>query len=84
MIKKIEFRCTPEQAKDTFYLKNRIRKELNLSNLKFDFKWSRRSIDARRRKIKFNCVFDVNINGFGFKKQNLFSPKNVSKSKTCQ
>ena len=82
MIKKVEFRCTPEEAKDSLYLKGRIKKELNLSNEIFNFKWSRRSIDARRKKIKFNCVFDVNINGSGFERKKTFFPKNVSNSKS--
>lgn len=59
MSQKIQFQSTPEQAKDLVYLKSRIKKELRLDNDSFEFRWNRRSIDARKRDIKVNCSFEV-------------------------
>lgn len=56
---KIQFQTTPEQAADEEYLRVRIKQELNLKNDSFDFRWSRRSIDARKKAIRINCTFDV-------------------------
>jgi uncharacterized FAD-dependent dehydrogenase len=54
------FSCTPEEAKDSTYLENRIRKELGISpQQKLIYRWRKRSIDARNRHIKVNASFDV-------------------------
>jgi DNA-binding NarL/FixJ family response regulator len=45
-----------------------ILRDLILNELKgskdtqIDFQWKKRSIDARKKSIKINCVFDVEIN----------------------
>ena len=78
---KIQFQSTPEQAKDQKYLKDRIQKELKLTGDNFEFKWSRRSIDARKRDIKVNCSFDVFIEGESIPKLDPFHPQDVSKAK---
>lgn len=59
MIGKVQFQATPEQSKDPDYLRSRIAKELNLPNTDFRFKWSKHSIDARRKNILINCTFEV-------------------------
>jgi uncharacterized FAD-dependent dehydrogenase len=54
------FSCTPEEAKDSIYLENRIRQELGISpKQKLSYRWRKRSIDARNRHIKVNASFDV-------------------------
>jgi uncharacterized protein len=54
------FSCTPEEAKDSTYLENRIRQELGISlQQKLSYRWRKRSIDARNRHIKVNASFDV-------------------------
>ncbi|MEN9700665.1 MAG: hypothetical protein RLZZ301_1863 [Bacteroidota bacterium] len=59
----VSFSCTPEQAQDLTYLENRIRKELACaSNQALDFRWHKRSIDARQRSIKINASFQVALN----------------------
>ena len=54
MLEIIQFQVTPEQAKDSGFLKVKIQKELKLKSDNFAFKWKRRSIDARNRNIKIN------------------------------
>jgi len=63
MSENIQFQVTPEQAKDSDFLKVKIQKELKLKNDNFSFKWKRRSIDARNRNIKVNCTFSVYFEG---------------------
>lgn len=50
---------TPEQAKDDAFLKSRIAKELRLEEDSFQFRWKKRSIDARKKAIKINGSFEV-------------------------
>lgn len=57
----IQFQTSPEQAKDDSYLRKRIQKELHLE-VPFNYRWYRRSIDARRKQVKINCSFKVYIN----------------------
>lgn len=82
MSKQVQFQCIPEQAKDDAYLKNRIKNELDLEDDSFDFKWRRRSIDARKRQIKINCSFNVYENGEAIDPLGLFVPTDVKKSKS--
>lgn len=73
----VQFQVSPEEAQDLEFLARRIAKESGLPIGDFDFKWSKRSIDARKRAIKINATFDV------FEKGKLpdfnpdFFPKNV-------
>ncbi len=78
---KIQFQTTPEQAKDQTYLEDQIRKELNLKDARFSFKWNRRSIDARKKQIKINCSFEVFLEGEVVPQLVSFSPKNVHTEK---
>jgi uncharacterized FAD-dependent dehydrogenase len=59
----VNFVCSPEEAKDSNYLEQRIRKELTLdAQTQLEFRWRKRSIDARQRQIKVNASFDVAVN----------------------
>jgi uncharacterized FAD-dependent dehydrogenase len=56
----INFVCSPEQAQDQAFLQKRIRKELDLPlSEEFEFRWRKRSIDARQKQIKINASFEV-------------------------
>jgi uncharacterized FAD-dependent dehydrogenase len=74
----IQFQTTPEQAKDTLYLRSRINEALNLEHVDFDFAWKRRSIDARKREIKINCTFTVYGLGKRPEVDHAFNPMNVA------
>jgi hypothetical protein len=53
MMEQIQFACSPEQAQDLTFLTTKIRKELRLKpHQQLNFRWKKRSIDARQRQIK--------------------------------
>ncbi len=79
MARQVQFQCSPEQAKDQDFLTKRIKGELGLSNDNFNFRWRRRSIDARKKQIKINCSFDVYIDE-SIPKLDTFQPKNVTEA----
>ena len=59
-MKEISFYVTPEQAKDESYLEDLIAKKLQLdASVSFQFKWHKRSIDARNKNIRVLCTFHV-------------------------
>ena len=59
-MKEISFYVTPEQAKDESYLEDLIAKKLQLdTSVSFQFKWHKRSIDARNKNIRVLCTFHV-------------------------
>lgn len=59
----VQFQLSPEQAKDEAFIRKQLARELNLSSDKtFFYKWSKRSIDARKKQIKINCTFEVAFN----------------------
>lgn len=61
-MQEISFQCSPEQAKDENYLRNKIHSLAGASeHQNVYFKWHKRSIDARKKKIKINCIFRVSI-----------------------
>lgn len=55
--------CSPEEAQDLLFLEQRIREALRLKPQdELDFRWRKRSIDARQRQIKVNASFEVAVN----------------------
>ncbi|MFT5859044.1 MAG: putative FAD-dependent dehydrogenase [Flavobacteriaceae bacterium] len=78
MAQRVQFQVTPEQSKDQDFLERRIRTELNLVETPFQFKWARRSIDARKRQIRMNASFDVYVDGEEPQVLGGFEPKDVS------
>lgn len=55
--------CSPEEAQDLLFLEQRIREALRLQPQdELDFRWRKRSIDARQRQIKVNASFEVAVN----------------------
>lgn len=59
-MQEISFQCSPEQSKDNAFIEYKIRSILNLnSEDKVYFEWHKRSIDARKKKVKVNCIFKV-------------------------
>lgn len=57
----VSFQVSPEEAKNEDFLRLRISDELALGSKDFKFVWRKRSIDARKSKIKINCSFEVFI-----------------------
>ena len=77
----VQFQTTPEEAQDELFIRERIRKELNLENLDFEFRWKKRSVDARKKQIKINCSFTVFLQGESIPELSSFKPKNVTNAK---
>ncbi|HRO75061.1 MAG TPA: FAD-dependent oxidoreductase [Crocinitomicaceae bacterium] len=80
MIKVVDFIITPEQAKDTDFLQKLIQRELKINDNSFDFRWLKRSIDARKKQIKINARFEVAIGEEFPKREIFFQGQDVSKS----
>ena len=59
-MKEISFYVSPEQAKDESYIKQVIIDKLKLKHSNaFQYKWHKRSIDARKKNIRILCTFNV-------------------------
>ena len=59
-MKEISFYVSPKQAKDESYLKQVIIDKLKLKHSNaFQYKWHKRSIDARKKNIRILCTFNV-------------------------
>ena len=64
MMQEVSFQSSPEEANDNNVLRNLVLNALNLPReTQIDFRWKKRSIDARKKAIKINCVFEVEVNG---------------------
>jgi uncharacterized FAD-dependent dehydrogenase len=77
----IQFQVTPEQAKDDAFLRKRIAKELHIKEDSFQFRWRKRSVDARKRDIKVNGTFEVIPNNASFEEMPGFAPQKVDPEK---
>jgi uncharacterized FAD-dependent dehydrogenase len=55
----VQFQLSPEEAKDDAFIEKRIASETNQKIGTFDFKWLKRSVDARKRTILINATFEV-------------------------
>lgn len=80
-MKEVQFQVTPEQAKDEHFLRDRIAQEFKIYSDSFEFRWKRRSIDARKRQIKINCTFEVYVDGEEIAEAHSFHPTDVSGGK---
>jgi uncharacterized FAD-dependent dehydrogenase len=75
MITELDVKCSPEEAKNDFFLRDYISQSLKISPENFFFRWKKRSIDARSKNIKIQGSLQVAINeelpprvrGFQFK-----------------
>jgi len=75
----IQFQCSPEEAKDEAFLLSKIKELGNTSaTSKIEFRWKKRSVDARKSHIKINCtltfseneLLDNRLHDFDFQKVN--------------
>lgn len=77
----VQFQVSPEEAKSDVFLKSVIADKLNVDINSIEFKWKKRSIDARKKKIKINCTLEVFLNGENQPLEPVFVPKNVAKER---
>jgi uncharacterized FAD-dependent dehydrogenase len=59
----VQFQLSPEEAQDKAFIEKLIASEINQKIGTFDFKWLKRSIDARKRIILINATFEVAAKG---------------------
>lgn len=74
----VQFQITVEEAKNDDFLKRKISEELNIPADSFQFKWKKRSIDARKRQIKVNATFDVVQGDESIEDKSYYVAQNVS------
>ena len=77
----VQFQISVEEAKDTDFLRARISQELNLKDDSFQFKWRKRSIDARKKQLRVNATFDVFLTEEELVKPVYYVSQNVSDKK---
>jgi len=76
----IIFQCSPEEAVNDLWLRNHIQRTLNLDNNQFEYRWRKRSIDARKRDIKINANIAVFPDGIVPDFDPEFLPKKVNEA----
>lgn len=60
----IQIQITPEQAKDNFEIKKEIASYLGIRDHdQIQFKWKKRSLDARKKQLKINASLEVYLDG---------------------
>ena len=81
-MEELQFQCSPEQAKDDEFISTKIKSLLKLNtDAEVYYTWHKRSIDARKKNIKINCVFKVStIDPIKEENQICFKPLNTSKT----
>lgn len=81
-MEELQFQCSPEQAKDDEFISTKIKSLLKLnSDAEVYYTWHKRSIDARKKNIKINCVFKVStVDPIKEENQICFKPLNTSKT----
>ncbi len=80
MGKVVQFRMRPEELLDEHLLLLVIARESGKSIGEFHFEWRKRSIDARKRDIFYNCTLEVYDNDETPNKEESFEPKNVAEA----
>lgn len=58
MPESIQIQISPEQAKDASWIEKTLAARLNLPLGSFQYRWKKRSIDARKKDIKINATFE--------------------------
>ncbi|MFA7273568.1 MAG: FAD-binding protein [Crocinitomicaceae bacterium] len=81
MVESIQITLTPEQVSDNEYIGFRLSQELSLPADAFQFRWKKRSIDARKREIKVNATFEYIDAQSQWPAEVLYAPKTVDPKK---
>ena len=81
MSKVVQFRIRPEELKDENSLQIHIARESGKAIGTFHYEWRKRSIDARKRDIFYNCTIEVYDNEESVEISDVFQPKDVRSAK---
>ncbi len=81
MSAEFQFKMLPEQAKDDDFIRRSLANLSGLDATKLNYKWKKRSIDARKKDILILGTFLVDEAPFSEGIQNLFEPNIVADAK---
>jgi uncharacterized FAD-dependent dehydrogenase len=76
-----QFQVTPEQATDDQFLKEKLAQLSGKETHAIQFKWKKRSIDARKPQIKINCTLEILEEGIQPSMANGFQLQHVNENK---
>jgi uncharacterized FAD-dependent dehydrogenase len=77
----IQIFLTPEQVSDTEFIAHQLSEKLSRPSNSFQFRWKKRSIDARKRDIKVNATFEIIDAKESWPKDVFYEPKKVDHTK---
>jgi uncharacterized FAD-dependent dehydrogenase len=77
----VQIRLLPEQLHDDILIRRMIGHALTLPYKSFEYRWLRRSIDARRKSVYYNATFEIFSKGEIPDIQTDFKFQDVSKAK---
>jgi uncharacterized protein len=78
----VQLILTPEQVSDTEFIAYQLSQKLSQPADSFQFRWKKRSIDARKRDIKVNATFEYIDAKAEWPEDRFYVPKKVDSSKT--
>ena len=82
MIQRVQFSINPEDVHNDDILRSKIKPLISKNLESFNYKFIKRSLDARSKKIKIQCVIDVYIDEKIPNNKPYYSAKNVAKEKS--
>ena len=82
MIQRVQFSINPEDVHNDDILRSKIKPLISKNLESFNYKFIKRSLDARSKKIKIQCVIDVYIDENIPNNKPYYSAKNVAKEKS--
>ena len=81
MIETVQILLIPEQVSDTAYIAYQLSEKLNRPIESFQFRWKKRSIDARKRDIKVNATFEYIDANENWPVEVFYEPKKIDQNK---
>ncbi len=81
MIESVQLILTPEQVSDTEFIAYQLSEKLSRPADSFQFRWKKRSIDARKRDIKINATFEYIDANAEWPVDVFYEPKKVDPAK---
>jgi len=59
VISDLIIKCTPEEALNSDFIKAYIVRQFNITDNKFQYRWKKRSVDARAKKVSIQGIIEV-------------------------
>ncbi|MGJ8661135.1 MAG: NAD(P)/FAD-dependent oxidoreductase [Bacteroidota bacterium] len=77
----IQIFLTPEQVSDNDFISYQLSEAIGIPSKDFQFRWKKRSIDARKRDIKVNATFEIIAAKETWPEEVFYEPKEIDPSK---